>query len=53
MIAIYAITSSIGEWTTRLGVKSLLLVVVVVGLRIIDRGRDGSTRKAMEGTNRE
>jgi len=53
MIAIYAITSSIGDWTTRLGVKSLLLVVVVVGLRIIDRGRDGNTRKAMEGTNRE
>ncbi|MFZ9443534.1 MAG: lipopolysaccharide biosynthesis protein [Ilumatobacteraceae bacterium] len=38
MVAVYAFTASIGDWTTRLGIKCLLLVVVVVGLRTIERG---------------
>jgi O-antigen/teichoic acid export membrane protein len=53
MIVIHMITASIGDWTVRLGIKLLLLVAVVVGIRSIDRGSTVSTRTQMEGTNRE
>jgi hypothetical protein len=53
MVAVYAITASIDVWTTRLGIKTLLLVAVVIGVRTIDRGRTVNTRTPMEGANHE
>jgi hypothetical protein len=53
MVAVYAITASIDVWTTRLGIKTLLLVAVVIGVRAIDRGRTVNTRTQMEGANHE